>query len=601
MPVSPIGGGIDGPLYADYQDVTDNSQIAGAGVSVREKLNVLPDSLVLDFAEFAGDIRSNAPKADAPVINQYIKLRTTGPLETTQESPEDFEAEFMSLIELLSPKLRVLLLRNMQLAKGERNPELDGLEESLKQQVGLRMWARKILSRFRDKGGEDEEEEKERRGIFTLEEEEDLLPDGIVIPETRYVPINKIDPVNMTSEQVTKQIQANCVFVLEYQLGILRMQLDSLPFDDPVRPILNGFPKIIARMIKHSKAFVNLRGVLSFEKAQKAAVGLNKINLSLIDEQRQALEKAGLYSVRGPSGSMVAFATSVLETAVICCGILRSDATVTALHIEGAALLHLLLLRSTTLIGYEAMALLSRMGTALSGMGLQANKVKTLQVAWLLIIMVTLLLPTEEALPYLVAYKPNVAEGLAESQKGDEDEETVKQNLQDVARTIAVQLAMATITASRITDTIVTSLIKIESKIVPEVFRFLTLTAIILTGRGLLEKVGGSGEAFFGQLTFNTLGESAHALQKMVDEKSTSLAMTTTLQGLTLGELPFQGDNLLQQMIIREKPLENLGLHLREINIASEQIRQLTATLGYSMMELWREHQQVVPGMNVII
>ena len=117
-----VGGGVDGPTYADYQDVTDQNQLAGAANAVREKLNLLPDTLVLTIAKFSGEVKLYAAKADAPVVPAFIKLRSSGSLETTKNSLDDMQKEFMRFVEMLPPKLRVLLLKNMGLPKKLQDP-----------------------------------------------------------------------------------------------------------------------------------------------------------------------------------------------------------------------------------------------------------------------------------------------------------------------------------------------------------------------------------------------------------------------------------------------------------------------------------------------
>ncbi len=186
MPGSlPIGGGVDGPLYSDFQDVTDQQQIAGAANAVREKLNLLSDSLVLDINKFSGDLKLYFAKANAPILPPMIKLRTSGPLETTLSTLEDVQKEFMRLIEMLPPKLRVLLLKNMMLPKDKRDPELNGLEKTLQDHAKATLWARTIVARFRRGRGEDEEDKEERRGIYSQKKRRNCF-----LPEQRSLKPN---------------------------------------------------------------------------------------------------------------------------------------------------------------------------------------------------------------------------------------------------------------------------------------------------------------------------------------------------------------------------------------------------------------------------
>ena len=250
----------------------------------------------------------------------------------------------------------------------------------------VKLWARSILNRFRrgDKEeGDDEEERRERQGIFSLEEEENFLPEGTIIPETHYVPIGKVDPYEQTASEVTKQIQANTVFMLEYQLGVLKLYLSSLETQDPARELLKDFPRLISRMIRQSKAFVNVRNFLDFEKAKKVATGLKKIDPSLIQEQRRLLEIAQRYSSGGPSQGAVAFAIASLNLAVIGCQLLRSSCSLSALCTEGSALLHGCLLSSSTVVGKALMGISNKLSEGFQFMGLSPGVVQILQMVLL--------------------------------------------------------------------------------------------------------------------------------------------------------------------------------------------------------------------------
>ncbi len=602
MPGSiPVGGGVDGPQYADYQDVTDQQQIAGAATSMKEKLLVMQDSLVLDIAKFSGgDIKPYAAKAHAPTVPMYIQLRSTGPMETTTKNIENFEAEFMKMLEQLPAKLRQLLLKNMNLPKGQRNPELDGLEETIKQQIEVRLWAKGILKRFRRKGDE-EKEEQERKGVFTLEEEEELIPEGTVIPKANYVPIAAVDPL-ASQDEVSKQLQANAVFVIKCHLDILEMQLDSIAPTDPARSLLNGFPTLIKRMLGHSKAFVNLHNFLGYGKAKQAAVSLNKLHLSLVEEQRHLLEKASRYSEGAPSSNITSFAIGILGIVVICCNVLRSPANLTALHTRGIALEQALMMTSGSTMGEHLTALYSTLGSALESLDIDSETVKVMQLIALATCVAIPLLTVAEALPYFVSFVPEKAEGLSTAfREEDQTKEEAARKLQEVAKTAAVQLSAAVNTAAAVFEEGIHSLIPTDSTAISTLLKLAILTLVRLTGQTYLEKIGGSSAELFLTVTNAPYLQAATQLQEEVDNGSFKSKATETLNELHLGELPLQAKTLMEQLTDRDKVLGRLGIDSKTLKMAAEELAILIASLAYSLSEEAREQQQVVPNVNVIV
>ncbi|MDP1835027.1 MAG: hypothetical protein Q8K75_03770 [Chlamydiales bacterium] len=606
MPSSfPVGGGIDGPQYADYQDVTDQQQVAGASSSMKEKLMLMQDSLVLDIAKFSGDIKSYAAKAEAPIIAPYIKARTAGSLETTDRSMQQIEEEFIRLLEKLPTKLRILLLKNMSMPKGERDPELDGLERSLQQHVEVTLWAQKLLERHRRKSGDEEEEEGEHKGIFA-EDDEDVLPADTLIPKTVHVPIALLDIYDMNDTQLKKQIQANTIFMLETQYGILKILVKSLPPNHPAKPILDPLPKLMVRMIKQAKAFVDLQNLLDYKKAKKIAIGLESLDGNIIEEQRIFLQRASSYGASGPSDAVISLAKSMLSTTMIGCNILRSEASVSALNTEGNALLHALVLTSTPTMGESLMKLLNKLSAGLVYLGVPENKAKVLEIATLVAITSMLTLSGEEAIPYLVAFEPEVASGLAflEADEPNQEEEEAKQltktNLQEVARTTAVQLASGTLLIHHAAKQTITALLGNKSEVVPLVLELVILLASAISAQTLLEKIGGSGNELYAELTADTLNTCAEKLQHLSDEGALKISATQVINELRLGELSYQGSSIIEQLATREKTFESFGLRISDFVQGHEDLLELAAIFVIELTSIAQQRRQVVPTMNVI-
>jgi hypothetical protein len=607
MPSSfPIGGGIDGPQYADYQDVTDQQQVAGASSSMKEKLILMQDSLALDIAKFSGDIKSYAAKAEAPVIAPYIKARTAGSLETTDRSMQQIEEEFIRLLEKLPTKLRILLLKNMSLPKDERDPELDGLERSLQQHVEVTIWAQKLLQRHRRKSGDEEDEEGEQRGIFAEEDDEDILPADTIIPKTIHAPIAALDYYEMSDAQLKKQIQANTIFMLETQYGILKILVKSLPPNHPAKPILDPLPKLMARMIKQAKAFIDLQNLVDFKKAKKIAIGLESLDGNIIEEQRIFLQRASSYGASGPSAAVISLAKSVLTTTMVGCNILRSDASLSALNTEGHALLHALVLTSTPTMGEALMKLLNKLSAGLVNLGVPENKAKVLEIATLVAITSMLTLSGEEAIPYLVAFEPEAASGLAflEADEPDLEEEEAKdltkKSLQEVARTTAVQLASGTLLIHHAARQTITALLGSKSEVVPIVLELVILLVSAISAQTLLEKIGGGGNELYAELTADTLHTCAEKLQHLSDEGALKISATQIINELRLGELSYQGSSIIEQLATREKTFESFGLRISDFMQGHEDLLKLAAIFVIELSSIAQQRRQVVPTMNVI-
>lgn len=604
----PMGGGIDGPLYADYQDVTDKQQLAGAAMSVREKLNLLPDSLVLDINKFSGDLKLYFAKADTPVLPPTIKMRSSGPIETTSKNFEEMEKEFMHLIEMLPPKLRILLLKNMMLPKDQRNPELNGLEKSLQDHVKTRLWARSIVARFRQ-GERDEEEEEERRGIYSTEEEEDLLPEGTVIPETKYVPISRVDPTEQSAAEMIGQIQANTVFMLETHLGILKLHLASLEPDDPARGLLRDFPKVISRMIGQSKMFVNLRNLLDYEKAKKVATGIAKIDLSIVQEQRNLLEKARRYGEGGPSASVVSFATAMLGIAVIGCQILRGKCTLSALCTEGSALMHSFLLTSSPVAGEALTNLMERLGNGFEVIGIPQGTVRILQMVLLTIPPAVMLLAIQQPLPVLASFSPETTEDIyqALAVSGKDSEADGEKEFKEMAREAAVRLASAISVMEKVAYRTAKGMLKATAATERSTYhleatciQLVTLLSALLSGSRLFEKSGEAGASLFATLTTETLKTQTSQFQALIDSGAMKPTVAEALNRLRLADLAYEGQTLTDLLSAREEAINAFGIRLKDLRQAGDELVQLASFFALANTILTKERSQVAPSMNLI-
>jgi hypothetical protein len=598
MPVSaPVGGGVDGPQYADFQDVTDSQQIAGAATSMREKLVLTQDSLVLDIAKFSGDIKSYAAKAEAPIIAPFIKVRTTGPLKAAEQNTEQMQRELSRLIMQLPPKLRALLLRNMRLPRDQRDPHLNGLEKMLKQQIAMQQWAKALLKRFKQRDREDEDEGY--RGIFSEEEEEELLPKGTVIPKTRYVPIGKVDQMTMTPEQVEKQIQANSVFLIECQLGILLMQIEGLEVDDPARPLLMEFPKLIQKMLRHSMTFVDLRNVMEYKKARKIAVGLENLGMKHIEEQKTLLERAQQYGADGPSKSIVTYATAVMTICVISCSLLRTNASLSAWQTQGMALLQCHTLSSSPLIGEASMMLFNRIGEGLEAMGVPFDKVKILQLAFLIGSVAMLFLSAQEELPLFMAYDPK--EMSTESQNALKAMSVDTEKMRGLAKAASIHLACAATIAVHMAASAVKAIVPKAPEALTAVMLLLVSLASVLEGSALLQRVDESANELYNFLFDKPLAKASKEMQELVDSGKAPRVLEEIISALRLSELTLEKTPILDRLAARETALELHKLGTKLITDGRDDLLRLAALFALETLTYHRQSRQVVPNVNNMI
>lgn len=599
MPVSaPVGGGVDGPQYADYQDVADSQQIAGAAASMREKLNLVQDSLVLDIAKFSGDVKTYGAKAEAPVIQPFIKVRTTGPLKTTEKVTEQMKEAFLRLIGKLPPKLRTLLLRNMQLPRDQRDPQLNGLEKMLRQQVAMQQWAKTLLKRYKQ-GEQEEHEERERKGIFAEEEEEELLPEGTEIPKTRYVPIGKIDLPSMTAAQIEKQFQANSVFLVETQLGILIAQINDLEMDDPARPLLIEFPKLIQKMLRRSMAFVDLRNVLDFEKARKFDVGLENLGSKHIEAHKRLLERAQQYGAESPSKSIVTYATTVMASCVVGCALLRSDASLSAWQTQGMALIHWHLLSASPLIGEASMALLNRIGEGLEAIGVPLDKVKVVQMALLIGSVAMLYLSAQEELPLFMAYDPKDLS--SESARLLTTVSLDERKLRGLAKSASVSLACAATFAAQLASCITKAIIPDAPEAITAVLSLVAALAAALEGSALLERIDEQANELYLFLLDEPLKKTLKDLQKLIDSGKVPKVVEETITAFRLSELPLEHTSLPEKLAARERALEQFKLGREVVTKGRDDLLKLAALFALETLMYGKLSRQVVPNVNNMI
>ncbi len=413
----------------------------------------------------------------------------------------------------------------------------------------------------------------------------------------------------MTQDQIIKQIQANTVFVLETQLGILRIQLASLEDSDPAKALLKEFPRVIARMIRQSKTFVDVRNLLDYEKAKKVSIGLENIDFNIVQEQRLLLEKAQRYASGGPSSAIVSFATAMLGIAVIGCQLLRSKCSLSSLFTEGTSLLSGFLLTYSPITGEALIGLKERLGKGFQAIGVPNGPLQILQMVLLLAAPTLLIVSLEDTIPVLAAYNADTAEDIYEALESTipdaEDKKTGEEEFQHMARESAVRLAVWTNTILKLSYPAAKSIFKHisnESKSFELEATCVQLTlqlSALLSGYQLFERAGDQTVMLFAAITKDLLQERMEQLQNLIDKGLIKPSLADTLNSLRLSEFTFEGTKLSEHLAAREKALGSLGIRLKTMQQAGEDLVQLAAFFALSQNLLGAQRRVVSPNVNV--
>lgn len=250
--------------------------------------------------------------------------------------------------------------------------------------------------------------------------------------------------------------------------------------------------------------------------------------------------------------------------------------------------------------------LLNKLSAGLVNLGVPENKAKVLEIATLVAITSMLTLSGEEAIPYLVAFEPEAASGLAflEADEPDLEEEEAKdltkKSLQEVARTTAVQLASGTLLIHHAARQTITALLGSKSEVVPIVLELVILLVSAISAQTLLEKIGGGGNELYAELTADTLHTCAEKLQHLSDEGALKISATQIINELRLGELSYQGSSIIEQLATREKTFESFGLRISDFMQGHEDLLKLAAIFVIELSSIAQQRRQVVPTMNVI-
>lgn len=355
MPTSPVGGGVDGPLYADYQDSTDQQQVAGAANSIREQLAIVQDTLTLDLAQLAGDIKLYSAKADTPLLSSFVEQKR---FEKKKEDREGVKEEFISLLKELPGAVRKRLLREMSLEESKREPEYVGLEKALLQHAHSKRWAKKRRERFKE---EEEEPEGDINGP---------------IPKTKYLPIQALK--GQESAKMKRQIEANTLFMLKTQADVVKTLTPH--------PIYSPLLHLIAREVEEAEKFTDLQNYVGLKRA--------KTSSSLTRETLQ--KERALFAQQVEQEPA---ARAYLISLEVGCSILYRGANLSALT-EGSALLHNATIKSVV----EIAPLLQKFSLALVEMGVTKERGALL----LPLLLAALLLPfISSAQDFLTSLSPS--------------------------------------------------------------------------------------------------------------------------------------------------------------------------------------------------
>ncbi len=596
----PVGGGVDGPQYADFQDATDQQQIAGAAQSARQSINLVEDTLTMDIAKFAGEVKLQQSKAEAPVIAPFIKIRTTGPLEMATRSLAQIKEEFLRLLEKLSPKLRAQLLKDMSLPKEQRDPNLRGLEHTLLREAEANLWARGILVRRQSDEEDDEGQESDERGIFASEDEDPPFKAGDVIPPAHLVPIAILEPHVMSHEEMCKQVDANAWHAVHMQLRTLEAQYKGMAKDDIRRAIVRDAIKVAIDILKDARSFLDLRYAAGYDKARKGAKSFKAASPTFIARQKEVFSQA----LGGEeSEGLRILISATLDVAQLATSLMSSRSPSAALSTTGAAMCHTLLMKQSSWVGQEMVAVWDIGEQVIKGLGLDDATNELLTLVMLVLQAVAWLAVTAEDLVPLQHYKPKSQVGISLVGTTGADEPDLK----DKAHITSVQAAAFTLAVAHVLRGIAPELARslgdwddTTLQALAYVTQLLSLTVNRITGVALFDKLDVT-DSVYAKAIATASCQAAQALVVFGDDLEEANVIAEVTKELKLGQLAYEDSRFQSQMATRQEQLEEYGVKSDDLIKGGQQLVDIIGNLAIEIAVITSGSGKITPNVNVMI
>ncbi|MBV36924.1 MAG: hypothetical protein CMP47_15960 [Rickettsiales bacterium] len=633
----PIGGGVDGPQYQDYGDVTDERQVAAASHYAQLDANLVKDTLVMDLAQYSGDVTPQRWNPEQPVLPPFQKLRMTGALQTTQSDLQAIEEEFVELLEQLSPGIRVALLKDMQLPDEERDPALIGLEKVLQTQAELNIWAGGYSTGANDKAPEQTGGDK---GIFAIEDtgttEETSNPIGVA-------------PTRAEQDAALRERVSEYV---SQQVANLENQVDALEGNFSDKLSLSAFLSQIGQVLLDSKEFLHLLAQAEFDLAQalgqSAMEGAQLLNrrISELGTLRRSANQAQNQASSGnqsqsPSsiqqapqtpnavgntnqggGGPVNYIQNQINQitssiASLSMGISMALADLSRSISEISANIEQKLMENTETTDRTFRSLRETLISGLEQLHLKEDEVNKLSLMEMVSSLMAMQYITSEELLRINGFQPSSKLGISEDpvdQLDSQDQSEAVESTSDEtvqtqrdAQSAAVQMSMGSTQAANMLERGVYTVLKGSShseeeiELIASTMRLVSLLTNLMMGGRALGTVDESSTELLNQTTRPTVNEAALELQHLVDNMNSDTPIAQLVADLRLHELPFEEGGVEELLESRRDVLANYGVDLDSLKQGLDSQANLAMELRGEHFAAQQAMRQVQPNVNITI
>lgn len=279
MPTTPIGGGVDGPNYADY----DVNRLNATSANIRYVLGLVQNTDVIFVTNIGGKVTIYNAQPSAPTLMPVVQLRKS-PFAEKNSSQKDVDAKFQSMVKDLPPQLKKDLEEDMKLPAGQRNEKLVAFQQVLEDMAELSLWAANFNS------------------------------------------ANASAPTEITSVAFFRTVQAasNGVQVLDNMFKKAQAEYDLMPDVDPNKVVFGEYLIILSRLIGKAKQLMQSMQVNDAEKEKEYAVAQQQVAMQKLADQLEAFQKAAeakakqakmdlIMKITGPIIAILALAATVLS------------------------------------------------------------------------------------------------------------------------------------------------------------------------------------------------------------------------------------------------------------------------------------------------
>lgn len=249
MPDMPVGGGVDGPIYADLYNNADVTQLNAAGANLRQTVHLVKDTSVLFLSEMAGEIHVYDYPPTSPTLSPLVPLHQS---TFAVAEPDDtaIDARYEQYVDALPVQLRVKIAQNDMLPEDQQDPKIAAFVGVLRGMAELSLWA----SNFN--------EVNEAQGPATVEQQ-------------------VLSMVSTTKSGLV---------MLQNAERNIAAEAARLPDSDPNKLVLASYLKEIADIISACKSFL--------QEMQVTDALQNKANSNAQRESAEAKLKKTLESIR---------------------------------------------------------------------------------------------------------------------------------------------------------------------------------------------------------------------------------------------------------------------------------------------------------------